>query len=641
VRLVWQDNAVNGADRYGVIITVFLCLVLVSKRFPRMGEHIFFEEELFMTKGKKFFAGMAVLLSASLFFIGCETEVEVPGAAQDAEAIRIDVQVTTPAALAQVLADPADLSIGYQGSGNPETLTGIPTIPEGKTVSFFSKVTPDAAGLDIQGWVRVGPGGELVAAASTAEVSVTGKGRITVLDFGKLVTDVAGSVDNGTAGTTALGKTVTITGQLEIGAATLQDVTDAVGFVRNGATVSIEAALAPSEFNSFSVSGKNVLIDAKANEAGDTITVQKGVVIGFGGSYTSTSLAVLDVRGAFFHGSSAPLGGTTPVKITVADGAVASLATVGALAAQSEVASGGTLKATAISSMNSQTLLAKGGATVDDVTFPGSGTDTYTIANLTTAGVTVATLTVPTGGWTLTGPLVVSDTLTLTGDLTIGSGLVAGIPGMQGLYPASGSLALVGASGVTGAKTAGAGKIFVADTEIEGTWQAVDSSTSGLVTIALEGAHEASITGVSSVALTAKVAGAKITQNPKSAAGSNLTVADDTVIDFNTTGALVMKKATVDANKALITLGTSTGTTAVLKFGTGTGTNAATNIQLQTGLTTVFVTSGSGVTGAGSEATGSPGVLWQIKGAGSNSTLTGPANNQSDATIDDSIAITI
>jgi hypothetical protein len=39
-----------------------------------MGEHIFFEEELFMTKGKKFFLGMAVLLmSASLFFLGCST----------------------------------------------------------------------------------------------------------------------------------------------------------------------------------------------------------------------------------------------------------------------------------------------------------------------------------------------------------------------------------------------------------------------------------------------------------------------------------------------------------------------------------------------------------------------------------------
>jgi hypothetical protein len=37
-----------------------------------MGEHIFFEEELFMTKGKKFFLGMAVLLmSASLFLVGC------------------------------------------------------------------------------------------------------------------------------------------------------------------------------------------------------------------------------------------------------------------------------------------------------------------------------------------------------------------------------------------------------------------------------------------------------------------------------------------------------------------------------------------------------------------------------------------
>jgi hypothetical protein len=42
-----------------------------------MGEHIFFEEELFMTKGKKFFLGMAVLLmGASLFILGCSTEAD-------------------------------------------------------------------------------------------------------------------------------------------------------------------------------------------------------------------------------------------------------------------------------------------------------------------------------------------------------------------------------------------------------------------------------------------------------------------------------------------------------------------------------------------------------------------------------------
>jgi hypothetical protein len=60
-----------------------------------MGEHIFFEEELFMKKGKKFFFGMAaLLLGASLFFIGRDTPAD--GKAGDAGAAG-PVNITTSA----------------------------------------------------------------------------------------------------------------------------------------------------------------------------------------------------------------------------------------------------------------------------------------------------------------------------------------------------------------------------------------------------------------------------------------------------------------------------------------------------------------------------------------------------------------
>jgi hypothetical protein len=159
-----------------------------------MGEHIFFEEELFMLKEKKFFLGMAVLLGASLFILGCETEVEVPGASN---LIHIDTTAANLAALEPLLVnDGEELVIGVTGT---VTMNGALAIPAEKTVYILKGGNVDVVtyALTVDGVVYVGNGGLLDISDIGSVQMPEATGHVYVQNGGDLYVKTALSVSDG------------------------------------------------------------------------------------------------------------------------------------------------------------------------------------------------------------------------------------------------------------------------------------------------------------------------------------------------------------------------------------------------------------------------------------------------------------
>jgi hypothetical protein len=598
---------------------------------------------------------LALVLGASLFFVGCETEVPGPGyPVPDADGIYYPIEVEDEDTLLDTLASGVTDAIAFKGNGDAFD-AGKLVISAGQTVGFFSTVELDVGGLELGGTVYVENGGSLEA-ADTKEITVLDTGVLNVKVGGSLVTDVAESVVESDGTTVALGTgLVNIAGELHIGVATKTAAEAALTYVptKTSAWLVLNSSAQASEYNGLAVpDGKRVRIVADVDEGGATLTVSTGVQMLIPtAAKTSTALATLTVEAGgslYYPGTS--VGVSTGMSIVVEAGATAYLGTVAKLkdpaSGTSSVAAGGRLIVMAISDMNSKTIAVASNGMVNGIVFPDDDDD-YVVSGITGGAVTVANPVVPSGGWTLTGPLVVAadNALTLTGDLTLGTTAIAGLPGVAGLYLQSGSVALATVGGGTkGAETAGNGKIVAADTEIAGVWQAYESTTTGYkVTIALDGNQAATITASNVAAvLTAKALGATITQKAKSSAGSNLTVADDTVIDFGVAasgGSLVLKKATaVAGTEALIVLGSSTGTTTKLVFGTGATAGAPTVTQLNAALAGKAV-AGNSVT-AESVSDNAASGLRGIIGEASANTITGPASTATaDTTIDSTLQV--
>jgi hypothetical protein len=538
---------------------------------------------------KKFLIGMAALC-VSLFFIGCETEVEkIVNTTTPDEGIYYPVQVENEDALRAALASGLKGAIAFHGAGGVETFTGgVLEIPEDRTVGFFSPVVLGIGGLDIKGTVYVEYGGKLTA-ASTKEITVSGS--LYVKKGGTLATDAATSVKYGEG--SALDTThVRISGSLEIGVASPAEATAALVYVTaSDAWLVLNSSVGASAFNDFAVpAGKLVRLEVDANDAGTTISVPAGLVVVIKSDRTTVNLTEVVVDGSLYVAATS-FGAVGGLQITVNNGAVAHLGTVAKLATGSTVAAGGELNIAAITAVASgATIVASGGATVNDITFP-AGEATFEISNITELGVEVKDDFEVPEGWTLTGDLVIpaAKVLTLTHDLVLGNRLGSGVPGSISVYLSSGSVAFVGATS-DGAKTAGEGKIIVADTEIAGEWQAVDASGAA-VTIALEGNSASSITASASGVVFTAADGATITQ--KAGAGTGLKIGTATEIalggDGTAVGSIVLTGdatnpgkltfADVGSNDVGTSLVTTAATSADTKV-TGTVTVPATGTAL-------------------------------------------------------------
>jgi hypothetical protein len=138
------------------------------------------KEDFFMTN-KKFFIGMAVLLSVSLFVIGCPTEAD-GGAGQrgndgTAGATYLPSGVISPADVAAAFADP-DVVVKV-----PEAATEIAgLIPPGRTLEVRSPLkVSDGGVLDVQGTLKVFDGGSIDASyvgGSSGYLKVSGAGQL-------------------------------------------------------------------------------------------------------------------------------------------------------------------------------------------------------------------------------------------------------------------------------------------------------------------------------------------------------------------------------------------------------------------------------------------------------------------------------
>jgi hypothetical protein len=117
---------------------------------------------------KKFFAGMAVLLlSVSLFFIGCDNGTPDPKYLPG-EFIHVDKTETNVATLNAW----QGMTVAFTGSSG--ALTGALRVPPKTTLVLYAPLTAAGGGIEIKGAVYVEAGGNLTAGTSNVTVKEGG-----------------------------------------------------------------------------------------------------------------------------------------------------------------------------------------------------------------------------------------------------------------------------------------------------------------------------------------------------------------------------------------------------------------------------------------------------------------------------------
>jgi hypothetical protein len=547
-----------------------------------MGEHIFFEEELFMLKGKKFFLGMAVLVSASLFILGCETEVEVPYSVRDV--IHIDVTEDTVTNLDATLAANVGKTVGYIGT--TAALPGLLTVPEDTTLVLFTSLTVASAGIVIEGTVYVEA--DSVLTADTSKVISVVEGGVLNVGKGTLAILADGNVDNGTASTSALGsdRVVINGGTLKYAASAgftaAADLAPALRHITKGtldvsAVTNVATNFLPSAVSSnAAVRGevsptRQLVVTADATEDQTTLDIPAGMYLTT--DEVLTTVTTLTVNGSLNAGSAT----FAAVLVTVnGNGSLTAGGTVNADAAK-----------VVIESSLSEVEVGSTTITATTLAIPQNVYRGFTAAAAPSAAVTVganATLYTDT-----------SFTLAATGTLQLGSG----------------------------AKITGVGTVVAGATKIVGGtfgWKVVGAGT---VTIASLTAATSSITAsATSAVLTAQGAGATITQT--AAESNNLTIAAGTTINLEGTATVAAGKLILtgdDDNPGALTL--ADAATSVIQIGAsptlttpfaaaasigsktivaGTGGTAAVYTALNTNAAGKFLGMKAGTAGAGLKA---------------------------------------
>jgi hypothetical protein len=552
-----------------------------------MGEHIFFEEELFMTKGKKFFLGMAVLLmSASLFIIGCTQDPEI---IDNSKVIHIDTVVTSAQGLADALASNAKVIEVI--AEIEDTNNSVPVIPEGKTVIIVAEVTPGDGGLSIEGTVYVGGPGELVVADGTP-VSVKGKGVLNVgyAGGGTLSVDAAESLDNGA------GETVLSTAKVSI----------------NGGTLKYTAAAG---------------LDPSTNLGTWVDYITKG---GLETAVTASSSTPTLIANAVTGKVSKDK--TLTVTATAATGSVQSLNIPAGLILTTN--NGDEMAESNFTSLTVHGTLIAADATLEALT------------SLTVNGTLeaeAATLAAATA-ITVNGTLTVGDAAPL-GDVTVGAGGTLNVPDSASLtivagkkLANAGTVALAGtgelvlttaatqASADTGAKITGAGKLTAAALEITGEWQAIVTSADAeqSVTIAGVTGGQATITGTADSSGKTELkggAGGRITQ--KAGTTSNKLTLTTVTIDVSANGEVVLKGA--GTNGASLVL---VDATAIIKAEGTTGGSAVDHSKI-TSIGGVLIANITIATNVVVTTPANPGgLLESVVGASSNNNLDAKTDNE-------------
>jgi hypothetical protein len=579
-----------------------------------MGEHIFFEEELFMTKGKKFFLGMAVLLmGASLFVIGCETEVEVPGAPQ---LMLIDEAITVStddSELKYYLLDPANAAvkvIEVTLSGAGVQLANVDEIPSGKTVIFRSAtsitVTPKvAAGLTVKGTVYVAKGANLVANTSSPTVNpVKIDGGVIHVGYaggGTLSVEDEDSVTSGSD--TALGNTSLVSingGTLKItkNTTTLQEAVAALQAITKGT------------------------VDADLLDTAGTPTVIQAAVTAEGSQLSPTKRLKITSSGAE----------AGPGVLTVPDGldltvvsddldALTGLVVNGTAMFTAGTFAGLTGNPAANPPVAAVTVGATGRATFTAATFDTTTVGDIVINGQATFGATAAA--VPGGDVKVgqTGWVTVSS----GGSLAIAAGKKLTVAA-DGTVDVKGTLTLTGAGSGGGAKITGAGNVVAGNVSITGganggAWEAVGASTT--IDLVCTSPTAVGITGTGTtpqlVGLVDDGALITLAKGHVSGDGAELTVTLAT-IDLSTKGGIVFPYvATTPAKLKLMAETTALGQ---LKLGSGSQTNTIANLTCGGHSVTIGGTSHV-VEGSTGNAGATAGLIKGGASSGNDATITG------------------
>jgi hypothetical protein len=405
-----------------------------------MGEHIFFEEELFMTKGKKFFAGMAVLLSASLFFIGCGDPSD--GAA----GLQGPVYLTTNASSAAIQ-HAIDSGAPVVFAGVVQSDAGTVTIPAGRAVELVGSAaftTHTGGTLVVYDTSSVTGDGTLVAGGSGVLIAPSGvRTSGTVIP---LQADSEATISTSGGVIAVKGKNVTISGTAtSVSNISATDLSTKTLYVLDG-TVTATAVLGAA----------TIFVDGKATV--DTVDQTAAVVWTIGGNLDAKKLPTV--------------GGALKVK---GDAEFAPAFATG----------------TAAINIDGKAEFK------DDLDASGNGAITVG-GNLDVAGdLTTGTGALDAGGnLTVVGELTTGGAAIVSGDLAVGTNSAAKATSLGGNLTVQGTAAFSG----TFTNTASATAAFYKATTITG----ILTTTTGALTIAGTGAVElkASPTIGASAALT-------------------------------------------------------------------------------------------------------------------------------------------
>jgi hypothetical protein len=341
---------------------------------------------------KKFYlVGMTVLLSVSLFVVGCEQDPEIeyvdrwheaepgdnPGgggetpAAPPASVVHYDVLVDNEADLQKAFDNPDVAVVGFWRAGAAYELGGSAPLTISKPLYLFSPVFSRYHKIQVESPVYVYQYGALDVsngvivrdaappAPAPAESVImrneigyeAAKGSLYVFQGGALTVADAESVNDGSPVTILGSDKVQIYGKLKIDAASGPKVLAAVSYVQDHAQLEVDASgISPSKaladiLTADSVATKKLAITANAPETEAALTIRQEVSLST--SSTLDTVAALTVNGGTLTAPAA-VGASGGLTIVVGENAVVDFGSAADSAIKeikdgSSVAAGGSL----------------------------------------------------------------------------------------------------------------------------------------------------------------------------------------------------------------------------------------------------------------------------------------------------------
>jgi hypothetical protein len=279
---------------------------------------------------KKFFIGMAILLSVSLFVIGCPTEVE-----EKTNTVTNTYGKAEEVASLQALLDDSDVSkVTYSGTGALAIDTEQLIVPKRKTLVAAKGVTLSTGKFIVAGTLELGDEGEIAVTGTTGLVigdATTVLGKITgdtpvkgsvaatvAAATTALATDTAALVENASdtdlvANSVPSGKKLYVSGELSLAAAPA-----ATGAVIALGTVNVSADV---DLSSIVVAPASIA-DGKLDISGATLTNSAKVTV------TLPSSAV-GVKAIEVGNTDLTIAGATSLTVTTLTGGTGKLTAPG------------------------------------------------------------------------------------------------------------------------------------------------------------------------------------------------------------------------------------------------------------------------------------------------------------------------